>query len=65
MALPEQVLPDALEIDQDKDKRLGSVMKVLAECASVQSAATWVLDNERWDFMGCISTPSTTSAMAL
>ena len=53
--VPEQVLffvPKALEIDQDKDRRLGSVMKVLAECSSVHAAATWAMENEPWDFMG-------------
>jgi predicted AlkP superfamily phosphohydrolase/phosphomutase/Tfp pilus assembly protein PilF len=53
--IPEQVLPfvpKALEIDQDKDRRLGSVMKILAECASVHAAATWAMENEPWDFMG-------------
>jgi predicted AlkP superfamily phosphohydrolase/phosphomutase len=53
--VPEQVLPfvpKALEIDQDKDRRLGSVMKILAECVSVHAAATWAMENEPWDFMG-------------
>lgn len=53
--LPEQVLafvPKAAEIDQDKDRRLASVMKILAECSSVHSAAMWALENEPWDFMG-------------
>ncbi len=52
---PEQVLPfvpRAAEIDQDKDRRLASVMKTLAECASVHAAATWAMANEPWDFMG-------------
>lgn len=53
--IPEQVLPFvplAREIDQDKDRRLGSVMKILAECASINSAATWLMENEPWDFFG-------------
>ncbi|MCX7098148.1 MAG: alkaline phosphatase family protein [Methylococcales bacterium] len=53
--IPEQVLPfipKALEIDQDKDRRLASVMKILAECTSVHAAATWAMANEPWDFMG-------------
>ncbi len=49
----EQVLPfvpKAQEIDQEDDPRLGSVMKVLAECASIHGAATWLLQNgEPWD----------------
>jgi len=53
--VPEQVLPfvpRAREIDQDKDRRLASVMKILAECASVHAAATWAMEHEPWDFMG-------------
>lgn len=52
---PEHVLPFvplARDIDQDKDRRLGSVMKILAECATVNSAATWLMANEPWDFFG-------------
>ena len=43
-------VPRATEIDQEKDPRLGTVMKVLAECASVHNAATWLMANEPWDF---------------
>jgi predicted AlkP superfamily phosphohydrolase/phosphomutase/tetratricopeptide (TPR) repeat protein len=49
---PEQVLafvPRAAEIDQDRDRRLAMVMKTLAECATVNNAATWALANEPWD----------------
>ncbi len=51
---PEQVLPfvpEAAQVDQDKDRRLWSICKTLAECASVHSAATAVMQNEPWDFM--------------
>jgi len=51
--VPEEVLPfvpRALEIDQGKDRRLGSVMKILAECISINNAATWLIENEEWDF---------------
>lgn len=51
----EQILPfvpRAEEIDQDKDRRLGMVMKILAECATVHAAATWAMANEPWDFTG-------------
>lgn len=44
-------IPKALEIDQDKDKRLAGCMRTLAEIASVQSVATWVMQNTPWDFM--------------
>lgn len=51
--VPEEVLPfipKALEIDQTRDRRLGSAMKILAECISINNAATWLLENEEWDF---------------
>lgn len=43
-------VPKALEIDDTKDSRMRSVMKILCECASMHSAATWLLDHESWDF---------------
>jgi predicted AlkP superfamily phosphohydrolase/phosphomutase/tetratricopeptide (TPR) repeat protein len=42
-------VPDAAGIDQDKDKRLGSVMKTLAEAATLNSAATWLMEHQDWD----------------
>ncbi len=51
--VPEEVLPfvpRALEIDQGKDRRLASVMKILAECITMNNAATWLMQNEPWDF---------------
>jgi len=32
------------------DGRLRTIAKVLAECATVHAAATWLVENERWDF---------------
>ena len=46
----EPFIPLAREIDQDKDKRLAGCMRTLAECMSVHAAATWLLDNQAWDF---------------
>ncbi|MCC6355155.1 MAG: alkaline phosphatase family protein [Verrucomicrobiae bacterium] len=43
-------IPRAAEIDQDKDRRLGSCAKILAECTTMHAAATWLLQNEPWDF---------------
>lgn len=43
-------VPKAKEIDQDKDKRLYSIAKMLAEAGTVQAATTWILDHEEWDF---------------
>ena len=44
-------VPRAAEIDQAKDKRLEMLAKLVAECASVQAAATHILANRPdWDF---------------
>ncbi len=44
-------VPDALKVDQEKDKHLSSVAKILAECSSIHGAATWLMQNTEWDFM--------------
>jgi len=44
-------IPRAAEIDQEKDKGLHSFAKVLAENCSIHNAATWILQNEPWDFL--------------
>ncbi len=44
-------VPRAAEIDQQKDIRLQSVAKCLAECSSVHAAATAIMQLEPWDFM--------------
>ena len=43
-------IPLAREIDQEKDKRLAACMRTLAECRSIQAAATWLMDRQPWDF---------------
>ncbi len=43
-------VPNAEKIDQEKDKRLGSVGKILAEAASIHNAGTWLVENTEWDF---------------
>lgn len=43
-------IPRAAEIDQDKDRRLGTCAKILAECTSIHAAATWLLEHQSWDF---------------
>ncbi len=43
-------VPRAADVDQDKDRRLAIVAKLLAECFSIHAAATWLLENEPWDF---------------
>ena len=52
---PEQILPfvpKAAEVDQEKDRRLAGIAKILAETAGVQAAATAIMQTEPWDFMG-------------
>lgn len=51
--VPEELLrfiPKVMEIDQTKDRRFASAMKILAECISINNAATWLMQNEEWDF---------------
>lgn len=45
----EPFVPLAQEIDQDKDKRLALLLRTVAECLSIQSAAAWLLENQTWD----------------
>jgi len=55
---PDQLTPEmvepfvrlASEIDQGQDQRLAALLRTLAECMSVQSAALWLLENRAWDF---------------
>jgi predicted AlkP superfamily phosphohydrolase/phosphomutase/tetratricopeptide (TPR) repeat protein len=44
-------IPKAKDIDQEKDRGLASFAKVLAENLCVHNAATWILQNQPWDFM--------------
>jgi predicted AlkP superfamily phosphohydrolase/phosphomutase/tetratricopeptide (TPR) repeat protein len=46
----EPFIPLAKDIDQDNDKRLALFLRTFAECLSIQSTATWLLDNQPWDF---------------
>ena len=51
---PEQILPfipKAEEIDQEKDRRLESFARILADCSTIHACATAVIQNEPWDFM--------------
>jgi predicted AlkP superfamily phosphohydrolase/phosphomutase/tetratricopeptide (TPR) repeat protein len=43
-------IPHAAEIDQEADSRLSQCMRVLAECTSIHTAATHLLETEPWDF---------------
>lgn len=44
-------VPRAPEIDQKKDKRLGTLAKLISECSSIHAAATHLLTSDPdWDF---------------
>lgn len=48
-------IPRAAELDQRNPvvaRRLTALAKILAETASVQAAATWIMENREWDFLG-------------
>ncbi len=50
---PEHVLPfvpHGDRIDQDKDRRLDMLLRTLADCTSIQSCATHLLETDPWDF---------------
>ncbi|HEU5022145.1 MAG TPA: tetratricopeptide repeat protein, partial [Bryobacteraceae bacterium] len=42
-------VPRALEIDQAKSRGIHSAARIVCECANIHSAATWLMDRERWD----------------
>jgi predicted AlkP superfamily phosphohydrolase/phosphomutase/tetratricopeptide (TPR) repeat protein len=43
-------VPGLAEIDQEKDKRIETLAKIIAECTTVKDAACAVLHHEPWDF---------------
>jgi len=45
-------IPNAAKIDQTKDRRLATFARLLAEMVSVHNAATFVMGQNDWDFMG-------------
>ncbi|MBN2103239.1 alkaline phosphatase family protein [bacterium] len=44
-------VPEAAKVNQEKDKKLESLIRAIADCSTVHMAATWILENEPWDFM--------------
>ncbi|MCH8331037.1 MAG: tetratricopeptide repeat protein [Bacteroidetes bacterium] len=44
-------VPTAAKVEQSKDKRLGALSRIIADAATIQAAATWILENEDWEFM--------------
>jgi len=49
-------IPEAKTIDQKEDRRLWVAAVLLAELVNVHAAATWVMENEPWDFMAICDT---------
>ena len=46
------LIPLFSTINQQEDKRPGMLAGTISECASIHNAATYILDNEDWDFVG-------------
>ena len=44
-------VPEFGKMDQEKDRRLESIAKTIAECTSIHAAATGLMQLEPWDFM--------------
>ena len=42
-------VPRAAEIDQDEDRKLHAIAKIVARTASVHAAATWAMRHTEWD----------------
>jgi predicted AlkP superfamily phosphohydrolase/phosphomutase/tetratricopeptide (TPR) repeat protein len=49
-------IPQAKTIDQKEDRRLWIAAVRLAETVNMHAAATWVMENEPWDFMAICNT---------
>lgn len=44
-------VPRAIEVDQDKDRRLSNIAELLSCCVTIQSAATRIMEGEPWEFL--------------
>ena len=44
-------VPNLDKVDQSSDKRLFSISKTIADCSTIHAAATYIMENEEWDFM--------------
>lgn len=44
-------VPDFHKIDQSRDPRLNLIAKNLSDCSTIHSAATYIMEQEEWDFM--------------
>lgn len=45
-------VPDLAQVDQEKERTLESLSRIIADTAGIHAAATYILENEQWDFMG-------------
>jgi predicted AlkP superfamily phosphohydrolase/phosphomutase/tetratricopeptide (TPR) repeat protein len=46
----EPFLPKLNKIDQENDRRFSMLGATIAECVSTHAVATWLIDNQPWDF---------------
>ena len=44
-------VPEAAKVDQQKDKGLSIIAKLLAENCCIHNAATWILQTQPWNFL--------------
>jgi len=44
-------VPRAAEVDQEKEKRLSTLARLIADCSTIHAASTWILETQEWDFM--------------
>ncbi|MBN8701445.1 MAG: alkaline phosphatase family protein [Bacteroidetes bacterium] len=44
-------IPDAAKVDQEKEKSIQILAKEIARSSSYHAAATWIMENEEWDFL--------------
>jgi len=47
----EPFVPKWREVDQEKDRRLASLAKIVSDCTTIHSATTALMQNEEWDFL--------------
>lgn len=45
------LVPNVAQIDQSKDRRIYTIGSELAKMFSTHAAATWVMENQEWDFV--------------
>jgi predicted AlkP superfamily phosphohydrolase/phosphomutase len=45
-------IPEFGKVDESKMKPINNITKILADCATVHAAGTYIIENEDWDFAG-------------